>query len=131
MLYLRLLGAGRNAPCATHSQDGAEEGNRLHDSLASLEPETDSRLQVVSQADPSWSIRWNQPEQSCVRPALTGEGGISGEPDDTERVQSGSEGGRWKSTCWGNSLAAYPTPTFTCNGCSSQHVLDQPRYKLW
>src|SRR5215813_14328665 len=93
MLYLRLLGAGGNAPCATHSQDGAEEGNRLHGSLASLEPETDSRLQVVSQADPSWSIRWNQPEQSCVRPALTGKGGISGEPDDTERVQSGSGGG--------------------------------------
>src|SRR5262249_7599479 len=49
------------------------------------------------------------PEQSCVRPALTGKGGISGEPDDTERVQSGSEGGRWKSTRGGNSLAAYPT----------------------
>src|SRR5262249_10230925 len=46
---------------------------------------------------------------ACVRSALTGEGGISGEPDDTERVQSGSEGGRWKSTHWGNSLAAYPT----------------------
>jgi hypothetical protein len=34
---------------------------------------------------------------------------MSGEPADTERVQSGSEGGRWKSTRWGNSLAAYPT----------------------
>ena len=31
----------------------------------------------------------------------------------------------------GTSLAAYPTPTFACNGLSSQSNLDQPRYKTW
>jgi len=38
---------------------------------------------------------------------------LTGEPDDIERVTSGSEGGGWKSAgvYWthGNSLAAYPT----------------------
>ena len=37
---------------------------------------------------------------------------LAGEPDDIERVTSGSEGGGWKSAgvLWthGNSLAAYP-----------------------
>jgi hypothetical protein len=31
--------------------------------------------------------------------------------DETETLTSGSEGGRWKSACKGNSLAAYPTVT--------------------
>jgi hypothetical protein len=33
----------------------------------------------------------------------------AGELLDIERVTSSSEGGRWKSACKGNSLAAYPT----------------------
>jgi hypothetical protein len=33
----------------------------------------------------------------------------TGELIDTETVTISSEGGRWKSTRWGNSLAAYPT----------------------
>ena len=34
---------------------------------------------------------------------------ITGEPREIERLTRGSEGGRWKSTHRGNSLAAYPT----------------------
>jgi hypothetical protein len=33
----------------------------------------------------------------------------TGELIDIERVTISLEGGRWKSTRWGNSLAAYPT----------------------
>ena len=35
----------------------------------------------------------------------------TGEPDDATSIKSGSEGDRWKSTRWGNSLAVYPTST--------------------
>ncbi len=34
---------------------------------------------------------------------------VAGERLDIERVTSRSEGSGWKSTCRGNSLAAYPT----------------------
>ncbi len=34
---------------------------------------------------------------------------VTGEPREIERLIRGSERGRWKSTCQGNSLAAYST----------------------
>ena len=34
---------------------------------------------------------------------------VAGEPRETETLIRGSERGRWKSTCQGNSLAAYST----------------------
>ena len=40
----------------------------------------------------------------------------TGELIDTERVTISSEGGRWKSTRKGNSLAAYPTSSTVLNG---------------
>ena len=40
----------------------------------------------------------------------------TGELIDTETVTISSEGGRWKSTRWGNSLAAYPTARPVLNG---------------
>ena len=51
---------------------------------------------------------------------------LAGEPDDIERVTSGSEGGGWKSAgvLWthGNSLAAYPAENpilITGEGCEA------------
>jgi hypothetical protein len=41
---------------------------------------------------------------------------ITGEPREIERLTRGSEGGRWKSTHRGNSLAAYPTACTVLNG---------------
>src|SRR5262245_26877306 len=41
---------------------------------------------------------------------------ITGEPREIERLTRGSEGGRWKSTHRGNSLAAYPTASTVLNG---------------
>ncbi len=35
--------------------------------------------------------------------------GVTGEPRETETLIRGSERGRWKSTCKGNSPAAYST----------------------
>jgi hypothetical protein len=40
----------------------------------------------------------------------------TGELIDIERVTISSEGGRWKSTHRGNSLAAYPTARTVLNG---------------
>jgi len=42
-----------------------------------------------------------EPEPKCLS--------STGELIDIERVTLSSEEGRWKSTCCGNSLAAYPT----------------------
>ena len=41
---------------------------------------------------------------------------ITGERRDEETVKRGSEGGRWKSACEGNSLAAYLTHAGICAG---------------
>jgi hypothetical protein len=41
---------------------------------------------------------------------------VTGELLDTETVTSSSEGGRWKSTRKGNSLAAYPAFTVSSEG---------------
>src|SRR5215813_1915388 len=43
----------------------------------------------------------HRPEPKCMS--------STGELIDIERVTISLEGGRWKSTRWGNSLAAYPT----------------------
>jgi hypothetical protein len=43
----------------------------------------------------------HKPEPKCLS--------STGELIDIERVTISSEEGRWKSTCKGNSLAAYPT----------------------
>src|SRR2546426_1692941 len=43
----------------------------------------------------------HRPEPKCLS--------STGELIDIERVTISLEGGRWKSTRWGNSLAAYPT----------------------
>src|SRR4030095_12791589 len=43
----------------------------------------------------------HEPEPKCLA--------STGELIDIERVTISSEGDRWKSTCWGNSLAVYPT----------------------
>ena len=40
----------------------------------------------------------------------------TGELIDIERVTISSEGDRWKSTRWGNSLAVYPTARTVLNG---------------
>src|SRR5215475_6856912 len=43
---------------------------------------------------------------------------VTGERLEIERLTSRSEEGRWKSTRWGNSLAAYPTArTVLTGGC--------------
>ena len=52
----------------------------------------------------------------------------TGELIDTERVTISSEGDRWKSTCKGNSLAAYPTsrPVLRRGGESNLASLSRP-----
>jgi len=45
----------------------------------------------------------NEPQSTKITAQITGE------PREIERLTRGSEGGRWKSTHRGNSLAAYPT----------------------
>src|SRR5215471_16845442 len=45
----------------------------------------------------------NEPQSAQITAQITGE------PREIERLTRGSEGGRWKSTHRGNSLAAYPT----------------------
>ena len=50
----------------------------------------------------------HRPEPKCLSP--------TGELIDIERVTSSLEGGRWKSTRWGTSLAAYPTACTVLNG---------------
>jgi hypothetical protein len=50
----------------------------------------------------------HRPEPKCMS--------STGELIDIERVTISLEGGRWKSTRWGNSLAAYPTARAVLRG---------------
>jgi hypothetical protein len=52
----------------------------------------------------------NEPQSAKITAQITGE------PREIERLTRGSEGGRWKSTHRGNSLAAYPTARPVLNG---------------
>ena len=54
----------------------------------------------------------------------------TGELIDIERVTISSEGDRWKSTCKGNSLAAYPTsrPVLRRGGESNLASLSRRTY---
>jgi len=60
-----------------------------------------------------------EPEPKCLS--------STGELIDTERVTISSEGGRWKSTHRGNSLAAYPTASPVLNGGDEETGLSRPR----
>ena len=52
----------------------------------------------------------NEPQSAKITAQITGE------PREIERLTRGSEGGRWKRTHRGNSLAAYPTARPVLNG---------------
>ena len=51
---------------------------------------------------------------------------VTGELLEIERLTSSSEGGRWKSTRKGNSLAAYPTARAVSRGGGGGNVTSLP-----
>ena len=63
-----------------------------------------------------------RPEPKCMP--------STGELIDIERVTISSEGGRWKSTHRGNSLAAYPTSRTVLNGEVVETDRKTPRHDL-
>ena len=73
----------------------------------------------------------NEPQSTKITAQITGE------PREIERLTRGSEGGRWKSTHRGNSLAAYPTASTVWGGGhaipsgSTVPTLLKDRLRLW
>jgi hypothetical protein len=51
---------------------------------------------------------------------------VTGEPHETETLIRGSERSRWKSTQWGNSLAAYSTVRPVLRGGGGSNVTSLP-----
>jgi hypothetical protein len=60
----------------------------------------------------------HRPEPKCLS--------STGELIDIERVTISLEGGRWKSTRWGNSLAAYPTARVVLRGLDGSNPVWLP-----